>query len=95
VGVLIEGWTSERCKLLIDLAPTLSRVRATQKYFRALTRWGDAQARVFVVVPRDLPAWPVLPSDLFGRSATDYECGELIGADRETTQPVELEAADL
>lgn len=38
VGVLIEGWNSPRCKLLIDLAPSLSRVRATQKHFRVLTR---------------------------------------------------------
>lgn len=80
VGVLVEGWSSLRCKLLIDLAPTLSRVRATQKYFRAMTRDGDAEARIYLLLPSELPAMPILPMELFGRSCQEYECGQLIGA---------------
>jgi len=55
VGVLIEGWSSPRCKLLIDLAPSMSRVRATQKYFRVMTRHGDQEARICVVPGSQVP----------------------------------------
>ncbi|HEX7599975.1 MAG TPA: DEAD/DEAH box helicase family protein, partial [Polyangiaceae bacterium] len=79
VGVLLEGWNSPRCKLLLDLAPTLSRVRATQKYFRVMTKHGAAEARIYVLVPKDLPELPILPMELFGASLRDYECGELLG----------------
>jgi type III restriction/modification enzyme restriction subunit len=77
VGVLIEGWSSPRCKLLLDLAPSTSRVRATQKYFRVMTRDGDAQARIVVLLPTYLPAPPVLPIDLFG-ALPDFVHGRLI-----------------
>ncbi|MBL9106827.1 MAG: DEAD/DEAH box helicase family protein [Myxococcales bacterium] len=79
VGVLIEGWSSPRCKLLIDLAPTLSRVRATQKYFRVMTRHHGADARIYILLPTGLPELPVLPTELFGRSCSEYECGDLLG----------------
>ena len=79
VGVLIEGWTSVRCKLLIDLAPGRSRVRATQKYFRALTRDGDTVAHLVVIVPRGLPRPPVLPMDLLLDPGETYTLGETIG----------------
>lgn len=79
VGVLIEGWSSPRCKLLVDLAPTLSRVRATQKYFRVMTRHLGAEARIYVLLPTGLPELPVLPTELFGRSCAEYECGDLLG----------------
>jgi len=79
VGVLTEGWNSPRCKLLIDLAPSLSRVRATQKYFRVMTRTGDTEARIYVIVPKNLGAMPVLPTELFGFSQRDYLCGDLLG----------------
>ncbi len=79
VGVLIEGWSSPRCKLLIDLAPSVSRVRATQKYFRAMTRRGDEEARIYVILPRDLPALPTLPTDLFGTPVGGYLAGTLLG----------------
>jgi superfamily II DNA or RNA helicase len=49
VGVLLEGWSSPRCKLLLDLAPSVSRVRATQKYFRVMTRHRDEEARIVVL----------------------------------------------
>jgi len=78
VGVLIEGWTSPRCKLLIDLSPSVSRVRATQKYFRAMTCSGDDEAHLFVVLPSHLPAPPVLPMELFGQ-AGEYAMGGLVG----------------
>ncbi|HEX4420119.1 MAG TPA: DEAD/DEAH box helicase family protein, partial [Kofleriaceae bacterium] len=77
VGVLIEGWSSPRCKLLLDLAPSTSRVRATQKYFRVMTRDGDVQARIVVLLPTHLPAAPVLPIDLFG-ALPDFVHGRLI-----------------
>jgi hypothetical protein len=77
VGVLIEGWSSPRCKLLLDLAPSTSRVRATQKYFRVMTRDGDAQARIVVLLPLNLPAVPVLPIDLFG-ALPDFVHGRLL-----------------
>jgi hypothetical protein len=79
VGVLTEGWSSPRCKLLVDLAPTLSRVRATQKYFRVMTRHHGAEARIYVLLPTGLPEMPVLPTELFGRSCAEYECGDLLG----------------
>jgi len=92
VGVLLEGWNAPRCKLLIDLAPSLSLVRATQKYFRVMTRWRDAEARIFVLVPQQLPAMPVLPMELFASYAGDYECGRLLGrrgGDVPTARPVD------
>ena len=79
VGVLVEGWSSPRCKLLIDLAPTVSRVRATQKFFRVATRSGDAEARIYMLLPRDLERTPVLPMDLFVSLRDVYTCGELLG----------------
>ncbi len=95
VGVLVEGWSSARCKLLIDLAPTLSRVRATQKYFRAMTRNGDAEARIYVLLPSELPAMPILPMELFGSSCQEYECGQLIGGpDSATGMRADVERLD-
>jgi DNA-directed RNA polymerase specialized sigma24 family protein len=79
VGVLVEGWSSPRCKLLLDLAPSLSRVRATQKYFRVMTRNAGHEARIFVLLPKNLPRPPVLPMDLFGRPLDEYVCGQLLG----------------
>ena len=75
--MLIEGWSSPRCKLLLDLAPSTSRVRATQKYFRVMTRDGDTQARIVVLLPTNLPASPALPIDLFG-ALPDFVHGRLI-----------------
>ncbi len=69
VGVLVEGWNSPRCKLLLDLAPTLSRVRATQKYFRAMTRHEGKEARIYVLLPKGLPELPILPMELSGDRA--------------------------
>ena len=81
VGVLLEGWNSPGCKLLVDLAPSLSLVRSTQKYFRVMTRYGEQEARIHVLLPSNLPGMPVLPTELFGRSLCDYECGALVGAE--------------
>lgn len=78
VGVLIEGWNAPRCKVLIDLAPTCSLVRATQKYFRPMTAWEDHEAAIYVLLPKELRAVPVLPMDLFGYDRREYEQGELI-----------------
>ena len=80
VGVLIEGWNSPRCKLLLDLAPSLSRVRATQKYFRVMTRCEDQEARIVVILPNHLPRQPVLPIDLILQPGENYACGDLIAS---------------
>jgi hypothetical protein len=88
VGVLVEGWSSPRCKLLIDLAPSASRVRATQKYFRVMTRHGDDEARIFVLLPGQLPALPILPVDLFG-GLVEYQCGALVGAGSGKVAPIQ------
>ncbi len=88
VGVLVEGWSSPRCKLLIDLAPSASRVRATQKYFRVMTRHGEDEARIFVLLPKDLPGLPILPVDLFG-GLVEYRCGALIGSGAGTVAELE------
>jgi len=87
VGVLVEGWTSPRCKVLVDLAPSVSRVRATQKYFRAMTRDGNEEAHLFVVLPRHLPAPPVLPMEVFGQVG-EYDLGDLVRKRvREASEP--------
>ena len=78
VNVLIEGWNSPHCKLLIDLSPSTSRVRATQKYFRVMTRFRQKQARIYVILPNTLPRPPVLPMDLLFESGDEYICGELL-----------------
>jgi superfamily II DNA or RNA helicase len=83
VGVLIEGWNSPRCKLLIDLSPSRSRVRATQKFFRVMTKNGGREARIYVVIPSELNAMPILPTDLFGNPFEEYECGTLVGTNPE------------
>ncbi len=95
VGVLVEGWNSPRCKLLLDLAPTLSRVRATQKYFRVMTRHERSEARIYLLLPRGLPDLPILPMELFGRSCREYECGALLGAETASGGgSVQVEPAD-
>lgn len=93
VGVLIEGWTSARCKLLIDLAPGRSWTRATQKYFRALTRAGDAVAHLVVIVPRGLRRPPVLPFDLLLDPGEVYEAGSVIDSPNGPRTPVDGRAA--
>ncbi|MFH1078223.1 MAG: DEAD/DEAH box helicase family protein [Patescibacteria group bacterium] len=79
VGVLTQGWNSPRCKLLLDLSPSLSRVRAVQKFSRALTKDGDAEARIIAFVPKGLPVMPVLPLELFSESMSSYIFGTRIG----------------
>lgn len=78
VGVLIEGWNAPRCKLLLDLAPSLSRVRATQKYFRVMTRYNGMDARIVVILPQNLPKQPILPIDLILNPGETYHCGDFI-----------------
>ncbi len=80
VGVLIEGWNAPRCKLLVDLAPTLSVVRATQKYFRVMTRHKATEARIVVILPSDIPRPPVLPIDLLLTPGQTYDCGSFINS---------------
>jgi len=75
VGMLIEGWNAPRCKLLVDLAPSISWVRSAQKYSRPMTRVGDTIASIVVLVPTDLPRTPILPRDVFGPSLNDLSEG--------------------
>jgi hypothetical protein len=53
-------------------------VRAKQKFFRVMTRDGEREARIFVLIPTALSAAPILPTDLFGSPFDDYACGALI-----------------
>ncbi|TAL19345.1 hypothetical protein EPN90_03830 [Patescibacteria group bacterium] len=88
VGVLIEGWNSPRCKLLVDLAPSVSRVRATQKFCRVMTKRGDEEATIVMLMPKNLPEQPIMPMELFLPSADEYAQGELIGSSRQLEQSV-------
>jgi len=83
VGVLIEGWNAPHCKLLLDMAPSVSRVRATQKYFRVMTRYKGQVARIVVILPKNLPRLPILPTDLMLKPGDTYECGDLLTPARE------------
>src|SRR3989338_5071381 len=82
VGVLIEGWNAGPCKLLIDLAPSYSWVRATQKFFRPMTRWKNKEAFIYQLIPSGLPEFPVCPMDLFEWDLPEYRQGELIASSR-------------
>ena len=79
VGVLIEGWNSPRCKLLIDLSPTPSVVRAEQKFFRVLTKWEGQIAHIHILIPKNLARQPILPTQFLEWSSDVYEAGELMG----------------
>lgn len=68
VRVLTEGWNSPHCKLLIDLAPTMSEVLGKQKYFRPMTLFGDTVPRIVLILPAGLRDGIVMPSSLFGNS---------------------------
>jgi hypothetical protein len=72
VYVLNEGWNAPRCKLMIDLAPSFSLVRAKQKYFRVMTKMADAEAYIWVVLPKNLPRLPLMPSDVLGDAVTQH-----------------------
>ena len=87
VHVLLQGWSAPRCKLLIDLAPSMSLVRATQKFFRPMTRWGKREANIYMFIPDHLPAAPILPMDLFLPDGEEgYEMGTVIGGARSVTE---------
>ena len=86
VRTMLTGWNSPRCKLLIDLAPSTSHVLAMQKYFRPLTRWGEREAKIFLLIPASLPRIPVLPTDFFYFGKAEYEAGALIGG-KDGTRP--------
>jgi superfamily II DNA or RNA helicase len=64
VRTLLRGWNAPRCKLLIDLSPSRSRVLSEQKFSRPLTKIGDQTGFVFVVYPYGLRPVPILPTDI-------------------------------
>lgn len=78
VKALIEGWDSARCKLLIDLSPSLSLVMATQKFCRVLTRDGDREAHIVMIVPAGLARSPIMPMELLAPALEEYETGEIV-----------------
>lgn len=64
IGILVEGWSAVRCKMLIDIVPSISEVRALQKMFRPLTKWQGMQAIMHVLIPKGLPRKPILPDTM-------------------------------
>jgi superfamily II DNA or RNA helicase len=83
VGVLIEGWDSPICKLLIDLAPSISKVRSTQKFCRVMTKKNSEEAHIYCIVPVNLCRQPLYPIDILGYSVDVYDTGDLL-------DPIEL-----
>jgi len=81
VRAMLMGWNSPRCKVLIDLAPSTSHVLAMQKYFRPMTKWGDEEARIYIIMPSNLPKIPLMPTDFFLYGNGEYRCGDLIAPD--------------
>lgn len=73
VGTLIQGWDSKRCKLLVSLAASRSLVKSKQLFFRPLTKDGNAEGHIHLIIPRDLPGSPILPNDVFGKSVEQVE----------------------
>jgi superfamily II DNA or RNA helicase len=80
VRTMLTGWDSARCKVLVDVHPSTSHVAAMQKYFRPLTRDGAQEARIYTMVPANLPKIPVLPTDFFMFGKGEYEAGTLIAS---------------
>lgn len=70
VRTLLRGWNAPRCKLLIDLSPSRSRVLSGQKFPRPLTKVGDQTGFIFVIYPYGLRPIPMLPSDILAVSFT-------------------------
>jgi superfamily II DNA or RNA helicase len=85
VRTMLTGWDSARCKVLVDLFPSTSHVLAMQKYFRPLTRDGAEEARIYLLIPANLPKVPVLPTDFFLFGKGEYETGSLIASPKEIT----------
>ncbi len=90
VNVLVEGWDAPSCKLLIDLAPSLSVVKATQKFCRVLTRDEDKEARIFMILPRNLIRSPVMPMELLVPDLEGYDAGDLLDARSAKRKATEL-----
>lgn len=70
VRILNRGWNAKRCKLMIDMAPSFSQVEAKQKYFRVMTKFGDEEAYIYVLLPVNLPRLPLFPGDVLGDAVT-------------------------
>jgi superfamily II DNA or RNA helicase len=84
VRAMLLGWNSPHCKVLIDLAPSTSHVLAMQKYFRPMTKWGNREARIYLLTPSNLPKMPLLPTDFFFFGDGEYRCGDLIASRNRT-----------
>ncbi|MCA9375884.1 MAG: hypothetical protein KC925_02370 [Candidatus Doudnabacteria bacterium] len=69
VRVLLTGWNAPRCKLLIDLCPSVSFVLAYQKFFRVMTSYEGQLARMVLIHPKGLRGNRVMPVDVFGDAA--------------------------
>lgn len=82
VHVLLRGWDAPSCKLLLDFDPSLSPVRAGQKYTRPLTKTGPEDsriARIYSVIPSRLRYQPLLPPDVLVEQDMEYPPGSVIG----------------
>ena len=88
---LIEGFDAPRCKLLFDLSPSASRVTATQKFCRVLTRFEDEEARIYCFVPKKLALPPILPMELLLPLEDNYDAGTLIASKKHAkSEPTRL-----
>ncbi len=82
VNILVRGWDAEQCKLLIDVDPTISLVRAGQKFTRPMTKKNAEDARVakiYSVVPKNLKYPPLLPPDVLMSGDKAYPTGRVFG----------------
>ncbi len=103
VRVLLTGWDSERCKLLLDFDPSTSPVRSGQKYTRPLTKSGpddDRISRIYSFIPAHLRYPPLLPPDILKfKDDADLPPGSIIGKTRKPVEtkprPIQALSADL
>ncbi|HEU0050729.1 MAG TPA: sigma-70 family RNA polymerase sigma factor, partial [Patescibacteria group bacterium] len=84
VRILGEGWDAPHCKLEINLAPSISPVLSLQTFLRVMTRVGDQEARIIMLVPKNLPTMPITPTEFIENyPSSEYQAGDLIGSPKQ------------